>query len=278
VEVADPFGLFPTRREVGETQSLLVYPATVELPFFWLASYGESTSGRNRWLTTEPSAAVSWVREYAPGDSLNRIHWRSTAHVGKLIVKDFALDLSQNIWVVTDMSKASPASGDTDAIEEYGVTIAASIVKKFVDNGRRVGFIAQGDDFRLFPPGVGHQHLWRIMEALALVKAVGEVPINQLIDREREHFGGNAIVVVITSSVSDELAASLLHTNSRGAAVVAILLDAASFGGTANPESTARYLTSNGIPVYVVRRGDNLATALDSWGVVPLDERYMRVA
>ena len=277
-EVADPFGLFPAHRKLGEGQSLLVYPATVELPFFWLASYGESASGRNRWLITEPSAAVSRVREYTPGDSVSRIHWRSTAHVGKLIVKDFDPDFSKNIWVVADMSKASLAGDDTDTIEEYCITIAASLVKKYVDSGRRVGLMAQGDNSYLFPPGAGHQHLWRVMEALALVKAVGKVPISRLINRGRERFGANSIVVVITSSASDELAASLLHMSSRGAAVAVILLDATSFGGMLNPEGIARYLTSSGVPVYVVGRGDNLATALDSRGMIPTGGRLMKVA
>ncbi len=278
VEITDPFGLFPVRRELGEGQSLLVYPATVELPFFWVTSYVEPGSGRNYWLTTEPNPVVSRVREYAPGDSLSRIHWRSTAHVGKLIVKDFDLDLSKDIWVVMDMSKAPSTGNDTDAIGEYCVTIAASLVKKYVDGSQRVGVIAQGDDFHLFSPRVGHQHLWRVMEALALVRAMGEVPINRLIDREIERFGSNSIVVVITPSASDEMAVSLLRMSSRGATVIAILLDATSFGGMINPQGIARHLTSTSIPVYVVKQGDDLAVALDSRGIVPAEERFMKVA
>jgi uncharacterized protein (DUF58 family) len=278
VEVADPFGLFPAHRELGESQSLLVYPATCELPHFWITSYVEPGSGQNFWLTTEPNPVVSRVREYVPGDSLSRIHWRSTAHVGKLIVKDFDLDLSKSIWVIMDMSKPSPAGNGTNTIEEHCVMIAASLVKKYVDSGQQVGLITQGDDFYLFPPQVGHQHLWRVMGALALVKAVGEIPVNRLINREIERFGSNSIAVVITSSTSDEMVASLLHLKSRGATMVAILLDATSFGGIVNPQGIARHLTSNGIPAYTVRQGDDLATALDSRGIVPVDERLRKVA
>jgi uncharacterized protein (DUF58 family) len=270
LEVTDPFGIFPVRRNLGERRTLLVYPATIDLPYFWLTSPIESASGRNRRLTTEPNAVVSRVREYTPGDSLSHVHWHSTAHVGKLIVKDFDGDVSRDIWVITDMSKPPLVRDDADAIEEQCVTIAASLIKKYADSGRRIGLVAQGSNACLFPPRVGHQHLSRVMEALALVKATSEVPINQIIDRGTERFWGNSIVVVVTFSASDDLAASLLHLNGRGATIVAILLDAASFGGTVNSRGIIECLMSSSISVYVVRRGDDLSKALDSRGVVPL--------
>jgi uncharacterized protein (DUF58 family) len=278
VEVVDPFGLFPVRWELGEPQDLLVYPATVELPLFWLASSVKSGAGRNNWLTTEPAATVSRVREYVPGDSLGHIHWRTTAHAGKLMAKDFDIDLSQDIWVLLDMSKTPLGGSGTDTIEEYCVTVAASIVRKYVDASQRVGLIAQGDNFYLFPPQPGRQHFGRVMEALAVIRAAGEVPINQLIDQEIVRFTGNSSVLVITGSASDEMAASLLRLNRRGVDATVILLDARSFGGTVNPLSFAGPLTSSGIPVYIVKRGDDLAIALDSQGFTPANERLTEVA
>lgn len=276
-EVTDPFGLFPVRRQLTEAQNLLVYPATIELPFFWLASYVESGSGRNCWGTTERNPVVSRVREYVPGDSLSRIHWRSTARAGKFIVKDFDLDLSKNIWVVVDM--ASIAGGDAaGAIEDCSVIVAASIVKKCVDSGRRIGLITQGDTYYLFPPQIGQSHLWRIMEALALVKATGEVPISQLIDREIARFRSNSVVVVVTASADELLVESLLRLDSRGIAPIAILVDRASFGIEGDHKNIAHRLTLSSIPTYLVKNGDDLASALDSRGIVPADERLFKVA
>jgi hypothetical protein len=116
------------------------------------------------------------------------------------------------------------------------------------------------------------------MEALAVIRAAGEVPINQLIDQEIVRFTGNSSVLVITGSASDEMAASLLRLNRRGVDATVILLDAGSFGGTVNPLSVAGPLTSSGIPVYIVKRGDDLAIALDSQGFTPANERLIEVA
>jgi uncharacterized protein (DUF58 family) len=48
---------------------------------------------------------VASVRDYAPGDSFNRIHWPSTARTGQLIVKEFELDPMADIWLFLDLEK-----------------------------------------------------------------------------------------------------------------------------------------------------------------------------
>jgi hypothetical protein len=53
-----------------------------------LLSGGEALRRRTHYVTTNASG----VRDYAPGDSFSRIHWRSTARRNRLIVKEFELD------------------------------------------------------------------------------------------------------------------------------------------------------------------------------------------
>ncbi len=105
--VTDPFSFFSLRRNLGEPQKLLIYPATLELPFFQPLSRSESGQGPSRWLVSEIGPNAARVREYASGDTLNRIHWHSTAHTGKLMVKEFDADrsnyASKSVWIIPDM-------------------------------------------------------------------------------------------------------------------------------------------------------------------------------
>jgi uncharacterized protein (DUF58 family) len=253
VEATDPFGLFRLRRNLGNSQSLLVYPATIELSFFPFMSYAESGSARNYWLTRGSGGAVFRVREYVPGDSLNHIHWRSSAHTGELMVKDPGIDLFKNIWIAIDMSEASLVGDGTRRVEEQCVTIAASLLKKYLDSGRPVGLITEGDDFYLFPPRLGDEHFWRVMEALALVRAKGQVPISQLIEREGKRFGRDSFVVIITPLTMDKLGACLRRINSRDTAVAVIIPDTAGFGGTFNRYGIGFRPASSGIPAGVTK-------------------------
>lgn len=267
--VADPFGLFSLSRSFTEPQNILVYPATLELPAFQPLSRNEQPGyGPSRWLTSEVGPNAARVREYANGDTLNRIHWQSTAHTGKLMVKEFDPDrssyASRNIWVIPDMQQPAQLGDGDGGTEECCITIAASLINKYMDNGKQVGLITSGDQSHLFPPQIGDQHFWHMLEALALIKATGDMPIEQLVSHRIEHFGVNSAIIVITPSTSERLTASLRQVKNRGTLVIVILLDSVSFGGTVSTANTVSSLVSSGFQVYVIRKGEELARALDS--------------
>ena len=100
----DPLGIFRFTRETPDTASLVVTPAdgrparASARPTGYLPG-GESVHRRTPYVTS----SVSGVRDYVPGDSINRIHWPSTARTGRLISKEFELDPLADVWMFLDM-------------------------------------------------------------------------------------------------------------------------------------------------------------------------------
>jgi len=107
---SDPLGLFPRERQLPATSIMLVYPATLDLPGFTppmgMLPGGDAMRRRTHYITTN----VSTVRDYVPGDSFNRIHWRSTARTGRMMVKEFELDPTADIWIYLDLAAAAAAA------------------------------------------------------------------------------------------------------------------------------------------------------------------------
>jgi uncharacterized protein (DUF58 family) len=107
----DPFGLFKIYRQLDEPSesSIIVYPATVDVPTFApLVGFlpgGDTVHRRTPYVTTN----VSGVRDYAPGDSFNRIHWPSSARTGRLISKEFELDPTADVWLFLDLERDAQA-------------------------------------------------------------------------------------------------------------------------------------------------------------------------
>ncbi len=270
---SDPFGLFSFHRTFGEPWSVLVYPATLDLPLFQPLSSNQLGYGPSRWLSNELGTDAAHVREYTIGDNLKRIHWPSTAHTGKLMVKEFDAErsnyASKDIWIIPDMHQASQLGDGDETTEECCITIAASLAKKYINSGDQIGLIASGDQPYLFQLKRGEPRLLEMLEALALMKAAGEVPIDQLISGEIERFGASSAIIVITPSTDGQTFASLRRLKERGATVVVIFLDPVSFGGTVSAVRAARSLISIGVQVYIIRRGEDLTRALDSQAVVP---------
>ncbi len=283
----DPFGLFQTSRRLPEPgeSSFIVYPAIVEVPSFApLVGYlpgGETMRRRTHYVTTN----VSGVRDYAPGDSFNRIHWPSTARTGRLISKEFELDPTADIWLFLDLDRTAqselvwarlmaqrksrlpwePAGPDLTLMPstvEYGVTIVASLAKHFIARDRSVGFLAYSQHREILPADRGERQLTKILETLAVIRAEGRIPLAQIIAAEAAHLPRNTTVVITTATDEPYWISAARDVNQRGVRVIAILIDPESFGQPRSNRKLTAELAISGIPAYLVREGDDLAEAL----------------
>jgi uncharacterized protein (DUF58 family) len=293
----DPFGLFPVTREVRETANVIVLPQTVPILGFPTPSGrlpgGDALQQRTHQVTTNAAG----VRDYAPGDSLNRIHWRSTARQRKLIVKEFELDPMAEMWLVLDASGATQRALAKDveeqeeytvrafrrnvqiplppSTEEYGVSIAASLATHMMERDRAVGFAAYGRRRHVIQADRGASQLNRILETLAVLDAVGTLSLEQLIRLDGQRIPRGSTVIVITPDSSPEVPSWINHLRRTGRSPVLVLLDAESFGGAPGSISIASAVRRLGVIVKVIRRGDSLETALSSG---PGARRFVRAA
>ena len=277
---SDPFGLFQRRRQLPATSSIVIYPLTVDLPAFTLPS-GELPGGgairrRTHYVTTN----VSGVRDYSPGDSFNRIHWASTARTGRLIVKEFELDPTADVWLFLDMQGVvqaerplqervsepiplMPSRPMLDAsTEEYAVAIAASLAKHLLARNRAVGLIAYGQSREVLTPERGDRQLSKLMETLAVIRAVGTIPLAQILTAEGKALGRNTSALVITPSDDNRWTDSLRDLRRRGIRGTAIVLETASFGRPSDTAGVLASLSQSGIRAYRIRAGDSLPAAL----------------
>jgi uncharacterized protein (DUF58 family) len=266
VSSGDPFGLFRFSRSYGASHPLLVLPLPEELPYFWVPPTqlpGEGTVRRRTHYVTPNAAAV---RDYQPGDSFNRIHWRSTARLNRLMVKTFEMDPSSDIYVLLDLHGAVQVGAGDESSEEYGVRVAASIANHFLQGNRMLGLVAFGGETVALEPARGGQQLHRVLESLALARAEGEVPLARALQEEERRFGRHSTLIVITPSADEEWVAALQSLVQRGTRAVAVLLEPSSFGGGESALLPFSTLVASDILTYLVRGGDDLSLALGPAG------------
>ena len=282
----DPLGLFSIDQTLTQTSDLIVYPATVALAAFQppaadLAG-GEALSRRAQYLTTN----VSGIREYAPGDSFNRIHWLTTARTGRLMTKEFELDPSADIWLFLDLNngaahslpwKLSPQEAGvfglsgrkrSDALElapstlEYAVTAAASIARYFLLRNRAVGLIWHGSQRYLLQIDRGERQMRKMLEALAIVSADGSITFDQLLVTEGVRLNRNDMILAITADPDPAWVRALRETRRRGVHSVAVVIDGSTFGGQEPYQELSHELELSNIPTYQVQRGDDIGAVL----------------
>lgn len=280
IVAGDPFGLFEVERKISATSRLVVYPATIPIPDFALPTGllpgGDAVRRRTHYITTNASG----VREYVPGDSINRIHWRSTARRDRLMVKEFELDPLADIWLMMDGDRAvhvgdyTPSDAEAEKMpwethvtlppvtEEYAVTIAASLAQFFLERDRSVGLATNSQTEEVIQVDRGPRQLNKILETLAVVKSGGGMPFEQLLTIEGDHLPRGATVIAITPSTREGWLGAAQRLLRRGLRVIAVLIDPESFGGRPGMRLIASRLAMTGIPTYIVHKGDNLSAAL----------------
>ena len=265
----DPFGLFERDRLYGDKGRLTVYPKVHDLPFFEVpAAYVTGDSNvRNRSHDIAPHAAT--VREYVAGDSLSRVHWNSTARLGKLMSKEFDLGRASEVWVLLDLHGDFQAGEMEESTDEYAASIAASLASRYLNGGLPVGFVAYGDQRYFLPAETGAGQLQRILQLLAVGRPEGETPLEAVLPEEELLWSHRSSLVVVTSSPREAWVKAVGELTKRGVKVTAVLVDARTFGGDFNTLDALESLVSTGVLTYLVNKGDDVPNALSRPYTVP---------
>ena len=277
VRTGDPFGFFEAAATVGRPTVVTVFPRVLPLPRWRLPNaFLEGThSAPERTLQTTPLATT--VRPYVPGDSFNRIHWRSTARLGEIQVKEFDLEQTADLWLFVDLeARVQAGEGDVSTVEE-AMRVAASIAHDAILENRAVGLTTSGHRIVSIPADRGPRQRQKIMALLAAVEGDGRTPLAEVLLTGLPKLRRGMTAVVVTSSRERQWVRALTSLRARGVTAAVVTLDAASFaeGGlsrwlkTSDPELAAQEqralrfaLAEYEVKSYEVHAGDNLGAVL----------------
>jgi uncharacterized protein (DUF58 family) len=241
VRTGDPFGFFEASAAVGQGVAMIVYPRIDALPLWRLPPAGleGARAAPERTLQTTPLATS--VRPYAPGDSMNRIHWRTTARLGEIQVKEFELEQTADAWIFLDLDAAWEAGSGDASTTEVGVRAAASIADKAIGENRAVGLTVNAHRTTVLPADRGARQRLKIMQLLAAVEADGRTPLGESLVTGLSRLRRGMTAIVITAAQDPEFIRPLAALRGRGISTVVVLLDAGRFSpeepGSANAEA-----------------------------------------
>ena len=258
--IEDPFGLARADVELPSGGSLVVYPRLVALDGLFSESGAHAQDGRRMLLQRQSGFDLHSVREYERGESLRKVHWPTTARRGQLMVKELEDAPRDEIAVVLDADASAVAPGSFDA----QVRAAGSILRTHAARGRRAVLTLNAAQ----PTSVRVSSLendWQAaFEALAAVEADGARPVVELLSRDSP--AARALeLVLVTARLSPALGTRLVQRALGNHGVSVVWVDAPSFvGRPTQVEPELLRLQATGIPVAVVRAGQDLASVLSA--------------
>lgn len=187
----DPLGLM--RREVQWSQAhqLFVHPETVSLTGIasgWL----RDLEGRPTSDTSPSDVSFHTLREYVPGDDRRHVHWRTSARIGKLMVRQFIDNRRSHLGVVLDTNPSSYADADEF---ELTVSMAASLGLRALADGQELSCVAGNR-------GVGSHTGQALLDGLAGVElGVPAISLHETAIRAAPMVAPASVVAVFSGSV-----------------------------------------------------------------------------
>jgi uncharacterized protein (DUF58 family) len=195
----DSLGLFRRVHAYGQTTTLLVHPRTTTLgalPSGNVANVEGPTSD------TAPSGTVTFhaLREYAFGDDLRHIHWRTSARTGTLMVRHLVDSSLPRTTVLLDNRAGSYPD---DERFELAVDIAASVALAAARSGFPIVIVTAEGPY--FSADGGRAEAGALLKRLALVDSAGPASLASTIQTLRPGRAGGSLSVVTGAAEPGEL-------------------------------------------------------------------------
>ncbi|MEW2476716.1 DUF58 domain-containing protein [Micromonospora gifhornensis] len=224
VRLTDPFGLCELTRAFPGTDRLTVIPQVVPLPSVRLpGEYTGSGESRARSVAVhgEDDAAT---REYRRGDDLRRVHWKSTARTGELMVRREEQPWESRATVVLDTRAYGHHGDGPTASFEWAVSGAASIAVHLRQAGYKLRLVTGGGAD--VDAGEGGDGL--LLDHLAEVRPDQRVEITTLMQHVRQRADGG-LVIGLFGTLSTAEAELLAGLRANNATCVCFLLDSSAW-------------------------------------------------
>jgi uncharacterized protein (DUF58 family) len=273
IRMADPFGLCELTRAFSSVDQLVVTPVVSQLPATGLGGEwagGGDTQARQVASAGEDDAST---REYRYGDDLRKVHWKSTARTGELMVRREEQPWQSRATVLLD-TRATAHYGDGPGSSfEWSVSAAASIGVHLARHGYTLRFLTDaGVDIEGTTLATAEATL---LDQLAVVEpsSRGSLPLTAT---KMHRGGGEGLIVAVCGTLNAEEAMTLGSLRNTASACIAVLIETATWTALgprakaeteAAMESGAAVLRAAGWRVIVARHGTTLASIWPQAGI-----------
>jgi hypothetical protein len=269
IRTLDPFGMAQSVTTVSDTSTVTVVPAAVPLrKLGTIGAWSGTGEVRPHALAVGGTEDIT-VREYQRGDDLRRVHWRSTARTGELMVRREEQPWQSRASVLVDTRAVAHVGAGEASSLEWTVTAAASAVVHLAGEQVTVRLACGAAIDARAGWHDRSTHTWvqtgPLLDALAAVSLTAE---HTLGDDLASLSGETGLLLAVLGGLSAKEVAQLRRVPGPSRQSLCLLLDVESWqhgerGVSAVAQERAKALRASGWVVSVVGPYDDVRAAWD---------------
>ena len=226
-------GLFTIERVFHPKRQVLVFPQILPIDNFKTMLVDPTEGEKSNFKLLEDSSHIVGVHEYSR-EPFQRIHWKISAHLDKLMVKEYEYTASSIIRMYVDynLPKEVYARNVWSSIrkdyEEYASIASSGIIKYFADHGMGITLKVLADKIYEVSPQMVRKDYVPYLDVLAREKGVNDpsddISMEKVLGKDMYSMSKSTTVVLISLYLTDNVVPKLLTIRSRVSRVVVFVM------------------------------------------------------
>jgi uncharacterized protein (DUF58 family) len=246
LRIYNPSFLFFYESDIQSKSSLVVLPQIEQIEGVDLSTdFPKMYQGAMPIRRIGTSGEFYGIREYFPGDDFKNINWRVFGKTRKLMVNQFEREDISDLMLVLDAREISGTGTILRNPLNYSCRAAASLTSFFLRSRNRVGLTIYGETVNVIPPDTGERHLYRILTALAEVKAAGSLGLHTVLGDLRNFTPRSPVMVISTLENDPTCTTALREITARGFKLTVIAPDTLNYDRDSRIISPTVYFTAS---------------------------------
>jgi uncharacterized protein (DUF58 family) len=254
--LSDPFDLAQTTLSLAQASEVIVHPRVERLPApGFSGEFAAAPVARVRRLNTAGEEFYT-TREYREGDDLRKVHWRSSAKRGELMIRQDESPRQARALVVVDLRRRAHHGTDEHGSLERAVSAAASVVVRLAASGFELACLTD-DGHEVRPAGRADAAV-AILDFLATVTPSSGDSLGPLAAHVAR--AGEGLLVAVLAVPSADEAAALARCRQSFSGTLALLVRPDSWGVRSARETAEADARTAGVAALLERAGWRTAT------------------
>jgi len=204
-----PFGFLLKARRMDLASEALVYPSVEVTPEFLDVLPG--IQGAIESLAKGRGQDLYALRDYLPTDSARHVHWKASARLGSLMVREFAREEDCRVLLILDPHSESARPGTTAEEKECferTVELCAAIAWNFHERGALLEFRSASAKVPLAP---ATENIFAVLRHLALVQALPRDAEQDLLSQVADE--SESFRIIVTSQPRGSIPAEIWNSS-----------------------------------------------------------------
>lgn len=261
--IKDIFGFYSIKKNITSDTALLVYPIPMNINSFRITSIEQMGDMLIDNKAFQDKSRVASVRSFREGDSIKSIHWKLSAKLEDLIIKEFDNSADTNVVVFVDNYQGL-YKGDLDRrLEDKVVDIAISIINYYIKHNIPVTLQTQDKNKIVEINGNEKSDLKPFLEVFARFEGNGAFELGAFIEKRMNINKRGSTVVIITPNIDKSIGTQGIMLKTRNLnPLFLVVTDKENKAGSVEPV-VEKGLREEGIPIHLLDYRTNIQAALE---------------